>query len=120
MDIATLLTQIRVNAGLSQRDLARRAGTSQPAVARLEQPGANPTFDTVQRLARAAGFELRLELSPAPATDPLIDAYKRDIDRTLLRENLKKSVHERLRSLTERQEFMREMRRATRKAKDKP
>lgn len=31
--------------------------------------------------------------------DPVIEAYKRDVDRTLLRENLKRTVDERLAKL---------------------
>jgi hypothetical protein len=34
--------------------------------------------------------------SPALEPDPVIEAYKRDVDRTLIRENLKLSVEERL------------------------
>lgn len=37
--------------------------------------------------------------------DPVIDAYKKDVDRTLLRENLKRSVEERLRDLMRLQKF---------------
>lgn len=37
-------------------------------------------------------------------TDPVIEAYKKDIDRTLLRENLKLSPEQRLRKL---QDFVR-------------
>ena len=44
--------------------------------------------------------------------DPVIEAYKRDIDRTLLRENLKRSVEERLRDLMRLQRFADEWRRA--------
>jgi hypothetical protein len=39
---------------------------------------------------------LRLSLVPAGASDPVVEAYKRDVDRTLLRENLRKTVEERL------------------------
>lgn len=46
--------------------------------------------------------------------DPVIDVYKRDVDRTLLRENLKLSVEERLRNLMRLQRFAEEMRRAGR------
>jgi hypothetical protein len=38
-------------------------------------------------------------LTPALPHDPVIDAYKKDVDRTLLRENLKLSVGERLEKL---------------------
>lgn len=43
---------------------------------------------------------------PPLAPDPVIEAYKKDVDRTLLRENLKLSVEERLQRMYE---FMREM-----------
>jgi transcriptional regulator with XRE-family HTH domain len=120
MDIGRFIGHLRALAGLSQRELARRAGTSQPAIARLEQGGASPTVDTLDRLARAAGFELRLELEPPAAGDPVVEAYKRDIDRTLLRENLRKSPDQRIRALAKQQDFMREVRRATKTAKRKP
>lgn len=35
------------------------------------------------------------ELAPPDVFDPVVEAYKKDIDRTLLRENLKLSVEER-------------------------
>ncbi len=44
--------------------------------------------------------------------DPVIEAYKKDIDRTLLRENLKRSVEERLRDLMRLQRFADEWRQA--------
>ena len=47
-------------------------------------------------------------------SDPVIDAYKKDIDRTLLRENLKMSVEDRLRQLMELQKFAEELQRAGR------
>jgi hypothetical protein len=37
------------------------------------------------------------DLAPPDYRDPVIEAYKKDVDRTLLRENLKLSVEERLR-----------------------
>jgi hypothetical protein len=39
-----------------------------------------------------------LELAPPDYVDPVIEAYKKDVDRTLLRENLKLSVEQRLRN----------------------
>ncbi len=37
------------------------------------------------------------ELAPADYSDPVIEAFKKDIDRTLLRENLKLTVEQRIR-----------------------
>ncbi len=39
------------------------------------------------------------ELAPPDVFDPVVEAYKKDIDRTLLRENLKLTVDERFRKL---------------------
>jgi transcriptional regulator with XRE-family HTH domain len=112
-----LLAMARKEAGLTQRELALRAGTSQSAIARLERGQASPTLATLERLAAAAGFRVLLEFVPKPPVDAVIEAYKRDVDRTLLRENLAKSVDERIRSLVELQEFGEEVQRAVRKAK---
>jgi hypothetical protein len=51
--------------------------------------------------------------------DPVIDAYKKDIDRTLLRENLKLSVEERFINLQRLQEFAEELAAAGRTAHDR-
>ena len=109
-----LVVQARQNANLTQADLAERLGTSQSAVARLEQGATNPTVSTLARTAAAAGFALRIELVPLSATDPVVERYKQDVDRTLLRENLRKPVDERLRSLSDWQVASRELQRATR------
>ena len=56
------------------------------------------------------------ERQPALEPDPVIEAYKKDIDRTLLRENLKRTPEERLRQLMELQRFAEELRSAGRRA----
>jgi transcriptional regulator with XRE-family HTH domain len=66
--IATLVRELRAAAGLSQRDLARRAGTSQPAIARYERDVATPSWKTLERLAVACGQ--RLQLDARPLADP--------------------------------------------------
>lgn len=100
MDIASSISSARTLAGLTQEELANRAGTSQSAVARLEQGGGNPSIDTVRRLVEAMGFELHLEiLAKSVQQDPVVEAYKVDVDRTLIRENLKKSINQRLRDM---------------------
>lgn len=55
------------------------------------------------------------DLVPLPP-DPVIEVYKRDIDRTLLRENLKLTVEQRLEELMELQRFAEELRKAGRQA----
>jgi hypothetical protein len=46
--------------------------------------------------------------------DPAIEVYRRDVDRTLIRENLRLSVEERFEKLARLQEFADELRRAGR------
>lgn len=56
--------------------------------------------------------------SPSPAErgrDPVVEAYKAGVDRTLLRENLKRSPTERLENLQALQAFAEDVRRAGRK-----
>jgi transcriptional regulator with XRE-family HTH domain len=60
----SLLSRARAAANLSQRELARRAGTSQSVIARIEGRQVNPSLDTLTRLLAAAGFELRIDLEP--------------------------------------------------------
>jgi len=55
----------RLRAGLTQAELARRAGLSQPAVARLEDPDHNPTLDMLERVAAALGVRLEVGLTAA-------------------------------------------------------
>jgi transcriptional regulator with XRE-family HTH domain len=62
-----LLKEARDRAGLTQRELARRAGTSQAMVARIERGQQSPSVATLERLVRACGRELRIE---APGDDP--------------------------------------------------
>ena len=56
-----LLKGAREGAGLSQRELAQRAGTSQAMVARIERGHQSPSVATLERLVRACGLELRVE-----------------------------------------------------------
>ena len=49
--------------------------------------------------------------------DPVIEAYKRDVDRTLLRENLRLTVEERFDALMRLQQAAEELQRAGREAR---
>jgi len=81
-----LLRYARRAAGLSQRELARRSGIPQPAIARIESGRTSPRSDTVERLLNACG--LRLELAPAAG---------RGVDRTVIRRLLRLTPAERAR-----------------------
>ena len=65
---ARLVHSARVRAGLTQRELARRSGTAQSVVARIERGQASPTWSTFNRLLHGAGFALHAELELHPVT----------------------------------------------------
>jgi transcriptional regulator with XRE-family HTH domain len=58
-----LLAAARRRAGLTQRDLARRARTSQSVIARIENGTVSPSWRTLQRLVNSAGFDVHATLS---------------------------------------------------------
>lgn len=66
---AGLLREARTRAGLSQRELASRARTSQSVIARIELGETSPSWDTLERLLAAAGVELEARLVPRPVVD---------------------------------------------------
>src|SRR3954447_24347906 len=64
-----LVKEARRRAGLTQRALAERAGTTQSAIARLETGQTNPSFDLVLRLIKLCGFRLDVFLDPYDDSD---------------------------------------------------
>ena len=63
--IADALIRARVEAGLTQADVAVRLGVTQPAVARMES-GRNISLKSVARYAGAIGRPITLEVMPKP------------------------------------------------------
>lgn len=53
-----LVYRLRVDAGLTQAELAARMGTTQSAIARMEGGGTRPTLETLERVAGAVGQDL--------------------------------------------------------------
>jgi len=60
-----------------------------------------------------------MDEAPRPEIDPVVEAYKKDIDRTLIRENLKLTVEERFRKAMTLARFADELRRAGREARSR-
>jgi len=61
--IARQLIAFRIEHGLSQTDLAKRCGVSQPAIARLERGEHEPRLATLRRVAHALDADLVLDFS---------------------------------------------------------
>ncbi len=65
LEVGERVRDAREVAGLSQRELAARMGTSQAAVARLEAGGTGATITTLQKVASALDLTVSIELTPA-------------------------------------------------------
>jgi len=61
--IARQLIAFRIENGLSQAELGRRCGVSQPAIARLESGEHEPRLATLRRVAHALDADLILDFS---------------------------------------------------------
>ena len=48
---------------LTQKDLARKMGTKQSVISRLESGSANPSFEFLKRLARALDTDLKIKFA---------------------------------------------------------
>ena len=59
-DVAATIRHAREGAGLTQTELAIRAGTSQPALARYETGASLPALPTLERLLAACGYRFQI------------------------------------------------------------
>lgn len=66
-ELGERVRSLREAKGLSQSELARRIGSTQPAVARLEAGGVAPRLETLERIAAALGMELVVEFAGPPS-----------------------------------------------------
>lgn len=58
------ILQARKEKGMRQQDLAKKVGTKQSVISRLEAGGTNPTVSFLQRLARALDTRLEIRFIP--------------------------------------------------------
>ncbi|MGI8648650.1 MAG: transcriptional regulator [Acidimicrobiales bacterium] len=59
-DLAQFVYDLRSQAGITQAQLARRMGTTQSAIARLEGGGMNPSAELLHKLGNALAVRLML------------------------------------------------------------
>jgi transcriptional regulator with XRE-family HTH domain len=76
---AGLLLYARMKAGLSQSELAVRAGVPRTTVSAYERDIRQATLPTLTRLLKAAGYELRMHLDPYDDHDDVL----RDLEERL-------------------------------------
>ncbi len=56
------LIEARTKKGLTQAELAKKLGTRQSAIARLESGNANPTVEFLERFSRATASQLIIQI----------------------------------------------------------
>src|SRR3989344_1328907 len=61
--LISAMLNARNKKGMTQTEIARRAGTTQSAIARFESGRSNPTLEFASRLSRAVGAKLEIRLS---------------------------------------------------------
>src|SRR3954452_20275602 len=92
-----LLRETRLRHGLSQQRLARRAGTAQSAISRIEQERISPTVQTLAELLHLMGDELVLKA----------ERLDTGVDLSLNRANLELTPEQRVRKGLEFADFVR-------------
>jgi transcriptional regulator with XRE-family HTH domain len=73
-EFAAALLRHRAEHKLSQRELAKRLGVSQPRVVKLESGEHNPEIDTIINAVRRLDIEFALDVSPASQKPTLVTA----------------------------------------------
>jgi transcriptional regulator with XRE-family HTH domain len=77
-----LLREARLRAGLSQAELARRAGKPTSVIGRWERGEVKPSMETLRDVIRAAGLELGVTLSNADEDDHDLVLIRQSLART--------------------------------------
>jgi HTH-type transcriptional regulator/antitoxin HipB len=62
--VGAMLRQAREQAGLTQEEVAERLETKKSAISRIENSAGSIRLSTLERFARAIGWQLSLELKP--------------------------------------------------------
>lgn len=60
--ISRMLITTRLSKKISQRELAKKANTTQAVISRLESMSANPSIGLIQKIASALNLKLKIQL----------------------------------------------------------
>ena len=67
--IIQAIIDARKQSGLTQKELSERTGITQGDISKLERGNANPSLNTLQRLAAGMGMTIKLEFLPIKVTE---------------------------------------------------
>lgn len=63
-EIASQIIEARIKRKITQEELAKRMGTGQAVISRLENANARPSLSLIQRLADALNLKFELRFTP--------------------------------------------------------
>lgn len=92
MHAGELLRAARIERGLGQAELARRAATTQTYVSRVERGVVAPSMKTLQRLLHAMGLQLRSEVEELPSGNVPAAQLRHDFQTSTVRERLDEAM----------------------------
>lgn len=92
MNGSHLMREARRRARLTQEEVARRVGTTQSAIARIESGRHAPTLERVSDIAQACGFDVQIRLVPHDPHDWDLLALPRTLSPTERVERLETMV----------------------------
>lgn len=76
--VAARLIAYRSEHGLSQREIAKRLGVSQPRVVELESGEKNPQIETLVKIAATTGIEFAIDVTPLGQEPKLVGKAVKD------------------------------------------
>lgn len=87
-----LIRDARERHGLDQRALARRAGTSQGQISKIERGVISPSVSTLERLLGVLGERLELAAVPGPRPNQTPSELRRDYERTTVEQRVEEAA----------------------------
>lgn len=91
-EAAHLLADARRRHKLDQQTLARRTGTSQAQISRIELGKTSPGVATLRRLLRAMGEQLVLSSTPSPHGNASTDDLRRQLRESTTGERVSEAI----------------------------
>ena len=88
MRAARLVRESRVRHGLNQEALARRAGTSQGQISKIERGVVSPSVSTLERLLAVMGERLEVAAVPGPRPNASVRELRRDYEELSLEDRI--------------------------------
>jgi transcriptional regulator with XRE-family HTH domain len=86
--VAKLIREARARHGLNQQALARRAGTSQGQISKIERGVVSPSISTVERLLSVMGERLEVGAAAGPRPNASVHELRHDYEQLSVEERI--------------------------------